>query len=263
MSSNSNKLTTIASWNINGLRAIYKKGALQDFFTKHNCDIICLQETKCSPDQLSDELKNPSGYTGYFSWSKVKKGYSGVCVYTKETPITVTDGINDTDPEGRVLTLVFKNFVLINCYFPNGGQGPHRIEYKLDFYKRFLAYIQTLRKKHKTVIFCGDVNTAHTAIDLARPKENEKNTGFLPVERAWIDKVITTSWIDIWRATYVDKVQYTYWDQKTGARARNVGWRIDYFFINKESAALIKECSIEPDVLGSDHCPVIIKLRQE
>jgi len=248
----------IVSWNVNGLRAVHRKGNF-DWLLKQSPDIFCLQETKSELAQLSDVIHSPAGYTSYFDHSKGRKGYSGVAIYTKVKPKQVIEGmgIPEYDQEGRLLGLVFENFTLLNIYFPNGGSGPDRLEYKLEFYKHFLKFINKLRKNGHNIIFCGDVNTAHTAIDLARPKENEKNTGFLPVERAWIDEVIKNDYLDIFRDLNPElKDQYTYWDQKTFARDRNVGWRIDYFFLDKKLKPKVKKVILHSTVLGSDHCPI-------
>lgn len=252
----------IISWNVNGLRASHKKGAF-DTLLKLNPDIFCLQETKAQPEQLPEEVRNPEGYFSYFDHSKGRKGYSGVAIYSKIKPEKVTEGmgVSDFDQEGRLVTAFFKDFILINIYFPNGGGGPERLAYKLAFYDHFLKYIEGLRKKQPHIIFCGDINTAHTEVDLARPKENEKNTGFLPIERAWIDKVVSKNYIDVYRHFNPEKIgAYTYWDMKTFARDRNVGWRIDYFFVTEETMKHIRDTKIFDTVFGSDHCPVSLDL---
>jgi exodeoxyribonuclease III len=253
----------IISWNTNGLRATAKQGFFTPLFKKYKPDILCLQETKVEPDQLPEDVRNVSGYYSYFSHPKEKKGYSGVAIYSKEKPKEVFYGmgIDKLDTEGRLIGAKFKNFTIINGYFPNGGQGPHRLEYKLEFYEAFLKFILKLRKNGENVIFCGDVNTAHEAIDLARPKANEENTGFLPIERAWITKVIQNDFIDIWREKNINKKDvYTYWDIKTGARARNVGWRIDYFFVDKKLIPKIKKAEMLSTYMGSDHCPITLEI---
>jgi exodeoxyribonuclease-3 len=240
------------------LRAVERKGLLQPVFDTH-ADIVCLQEIKSEAHQLPEAITNRNGYHAYFNSSKARKGYSGVALFSKEEPIEVLYdlGIPELDQEGRVITAIFKDFAVVNCYFPNGGGGPHRLEYKLRFYDAFLVYVEALRKKYTNVIFCGDVNTAHHAIDLARPKENEKNTGFLPEERAWLDEVEAHGWIDIYRHHNPNRADaYTYWDMKTRARERNVGWRIDYFFITPSLLKHNPSTTILADVYGSDHCPV-------
>jgi exodeoxyribonuclease III len=253
----------IVTWNVNGLRAVERKG---DFarMLEEDPDILCIQETKSNPDQLSDGVRNPPGYHSFFHFPTVKKGYSGVAIYTKEKPILVQNdlGIPEMDQEGRLILAKFKNFTLINCYFPNGGGAPERLTYKLAFYDHFLEYVEKLRKTEPNTIFCGDVNVAHKEMDLARPKENANHIGFLPIERAWMDRVIEKGWIDVFRHFYPDKHQaYTYWDLKSFARERNVGWRIDYFFSTPDMLERIRGVEILDHVFGSDHCPVRIVLK--
>ncbi|MFA6386631.1 MAG: exodeoxyribonuclease III [Candidatus Paceibacterota bacterium] len=254
----------IISWNTNGLRATVKQGYFTPLFAFNNPDIVCFQETKCEPEQLDDSTRNLKGYNSYFSFSKLRKGYSGVGIYSKTKPEKVEYGlgIKKFDDEGRTLVAYYKDFILINCYFPNGGGGPERLKYKLEFYDAFLEFINKLKNEKKNVIFCGDVNTAHTEIDLARPKENEDNTGFLPVEREWIDELVNNGFVDIFRNFYPDKKDvYTYWDMKTRARDRNVGWRIDYFFTNQSFLKNIKSFKTLSDYFGSDHCPIQIEIK--
>ena len=253
----------IISWNTNGLRATAKQGFFTPLFSFNNPDVVCLQETKCEPDQLDEKTRNLNGYTSYFSYSKGKKGYSGVAIYSKIKPDNVEYGIGikKFDDEGRVVVAHYKDFVLINCYFPNGGGGAERLKYKLEFYDAFLEFINKLKNDKKNVIFCGDVNTAHEEIDLARPKANEDNTGFLPIERAWLDEVIINGWVDVFRSLNPDKKDvYTYWDMKTRARDRNVGWRIDYFFTNQSLMKKVKSFKTLSDYYGSDHCPIMIDI---
>ncbi len=251
------------SWNVNGLRAINKKGNWAEIL-KVSPDILCLQETKCEAEQLPEEVRNPAGYFSYFSHSKMRKGYSGVAIYSKIEPEKVEEGmgIPKMDQEGRLLVAYYKDFVVCNGYFPNGGGGPERLKYKLEFYDHFLKFIEKLRKKGHKVIVCGDINTAHEEIDLARPKENSMNTGFLPEERAWIDELIYHGYLDIFRYLHPNtRDAYTYWDMKTGARTRNVGWRIDYFFISPDLLKSVKHATMLTNFSGSDHCPIVLELK--
>jgi exodeoxyribonuclease-3 len=252
----------LLSWNVNGLRAVHRNGYWDDFL-KTKPDIFCLQETKAEPDQLVSGVRNPAGYFSYFASSKLRKGYSGVAIYSREEPekIEYGMGIKKFDDEGRIVIAYFKKFVLLNVYFPNGGGGPERLKYKLDFYDAFLEHIEKLRKGGHKIIFCGDVNTAHEEIDLARAKENEKNTGFLPEERAWLDEVTRLGYIDTFRNLHPQKTgAYSYWDLKTRARDRNVGWRLDYFFISSDLQNKLKSAFILNNIFGSDHCPVGIEI---
>lgn len=260
-------MTTIISWNVNGLRAVHKKGNLEEVF-RMKPDILCLQETKSTPEQLPAELSAPDGYHAYFHFPTVKKGYSGVAIYTKDKPLEVTRdmGVEAFDQEGRVIMAEYSSpageFILINTYFPNGGGAPERLRYKLDFYEYFLEFIDKLRKKQSNIIFCGDVNVAHKPIDLARPKENETHIGFLPIERAWVDKITSRGWVDVFRHFYPNKTDsYTYWDMKSFARERNVGWRIDYFFASPEMLEKVESIEILNEIFGSDHCPLKLVLK--
>jgi exodeoxyribonuclease-3 len=255
------KSLRLISWNVNGIRASYKKGLL-DWFKKENPDMLCLQETKAHPDQLVDELKNVEGYDSYFS-SAEKKGYSGVVIYTKHKPLNVQHGIGikKFDSEGRFIITEFEEFILFNIYFPNGKASLNRLQYKMDFYDLFLKHCKKLLKKGKKIVVCGDVNTAHKEIDLARPKENSKTSGFLPEEREWIDKFLTTGFIDTFRMFNQEPENYTWWDMVTRARDRNVGWRIDYFYASENLKNNIKSASILSSVMGSDHCPIELQLK--
>jgi exodeoxyribonuclease-3 len=248
-------------WNVNGIRAIKNKGFLE-WFQKESPDILCLQETKAQPDQLDADLKEVKGYSVYWNYPE-KKGYAGVAIYTRDKPQDVkydfiTSGI---DTEGRIIIVSYAAFILMNVYFPNGGAGNKRVPYKMDFYERFLQYTDSLVKAGQKLIICGDLNTAHKEIDLARPKENVKNTGFLPEERAWMDKFVAHGYVDTFRYFHKEPEQYTYWDMKTGARARNVGWRIDYFFVSENLLPSVTSSFIQPAVMGSDHCPIGITLK--
>ena len=251
----------ILSWNVNGIRAAQKKGFL-DWLAKEGPDVVCVQETKAHPDQLDIFILNPPGYHVYWNAAE-RKGYSGVATFTKQKPEAVKTGFDLAafDREGRVLLTEFSEFVLLNIYFPNGKQGDERLRYKLDFYEETLRYVENLKKRGKQVIISGDYNTAHRPIDLARPEANEKVSGFLPVERAWIDKWIACGQIDIFREFNAEAGHYTWWDMKTGARDRNVGWRIDYHFVTQDLVPSVRDASILKDVLGSDHCPVGLELK--
>ncbi len=250
----------IVSWNVNGLRAVARREQLYPLFDTLKPDLLLLQETKAEQEQLPETVRNIPSYESFFNSSQTRAGYSGTGIYSKKHPQQVTRGMGNEvyDQEGRVLTAYFEGYTVCNIYFPNGGQGPERLAYKLDFYEAFLEYIESL-KKHGFVFWGGDVNTAHEPIDLARPRENEQNTGFLPEERAWLDTVTSHGWIDTFRHFYPTKADaYTYWDMKTRARDRNVGWRIDYLFASTTSLHVLQKAAIHPQVFGSDHCPISI-----
>lgn len=252
----------IVSWNVNGVRAVHRNG-YWDAFLSLKPDIFCLQETKATPEQLSADIRDVPGYWSYFTHPAEKKGYSGVALYTRHEPESVEYTLGDPafDREGRHIIAHFKQFSLITSYFPNGGQGPERLAYKLDYYDTFLTYLEKLRKTQPNIIFCGDVNTAHEAIDLARPKENAQNTGFLPEERAWIDEIVRHGYVDTFRTLHPNTADaYTYWDQKTRSRDRNVGWRIDYVFVSGELSPRVRSADIHSGIFGSDHCPVSVTL---
>lgn len=251
----------ILSWNVNGIRAIDRKG-LFDFIKKESPDILCLQEIKALKEQIPSHLRNTPGYHIFWN-SAERKGYSGVGTYTKQKPIEVKKGfgIEKFDIEGRILITEYPSFILFNIYYPNGKKNQERLRYKLDFYDTFLDFVDNIKEEGKNIIVCGDFNTAHKEIDLARPKENENRSGFLPIERAWMDKLIDHGYIDTFR--YFNKLpnEYSWWDFKTRARDRNIGWRIDYFFVNKEFITNIKKAFIMQDVMGSDHCPVGLEIK--
>lgn len=247
----------ILSWNVNGLRAAHKKGFLE-WFLAERPDILCLQETKAAPDQLPAELKEVEGYRAYFVAPAERKGYSGVASYTNIEPAEVKNGFGPKrfDREGRTQVLDFGDFRLFNVYFPNGKASAERLRYKMAFYDAFLKHVDKLKAKGESIVICGDVNTAHKEVDLARAKENEKVSGFLPEERAWLDKLIARGFVDTFRMFNREAGQYTWWDLKTRARERNVGWRIDYFFVSDNFAGKVKAAYILPEVKGSDHCPI-------
>jgi len=250
----------ILSWNINGIRAADKKG-LYVYIKKELPDIFCFQEIKAKPEQLPPHLRNPVDYHVFINPAE-RGGYSGVATFTKEKPKETIKGFNikKFDVEGRILINEFPSFTLFNIYFPNGKKNKERLDYKMDFYEAFLDYVDDLKTKGKNIIACGDFNTAHKEIDLARPKENEKISGFLTIERAWIDKFIDHGYVDTFRYFNKQPNQYSWWDMKTRARERNVGWRIDYFFVNKEFISNVKNAFIMQDVMGSDHCPIGIEI---
>ncbi|MDZ7726576.1 MAG: exodeoxyribonuclease III [Candidatus Campbellbacteria bacterium] len=253
----------IISWNVNGIRALEKKGQFNWLLSK-GPDVFCLQETKARAEQLDESLLSPAGYFSFFSSHEEKKGYSGTALYSKKEPDRVDHGIGikEFDNEGRMVIATFGKTIVANVYFPNGGGGPERLDYKLRFYDAFLEYCLKKQEQGYELIIAGDVNTAHEEIDLARAKENEKNTGFLPEERAWIDEVIRNGFADAFRSVYPNRAEaYTYWDQKTYARERNVGWRIDYFLVTQGIKAKIKDVVLHTDVKGSDHCPIELVLK--
>ena len=250
----------ILSWNVNGIRAVYKKN-FQNWFEQQQAAIFCVQETKAHQDQLPRQLVNQPSYSSYFAQAE-RKGYSGVGIWTREKPQQVNYelGIPRFDLEGRLIQLKFSQFILFNVYFPNGKASKERLAYKMDYYETFLKKLDDLRSEGKKIVICGDFNTAHQEIDLARPKENEKVSGFLPQERAWIDQLIEHGFIDTFRYFNADGGHYSWWDYKRKARQRNVGWRIDYFFISENLSDRLTSAFIQSDVMGSDHCPIGIDL---
>lgn len=255
----SDKKLHLVSWNVNGLRAILQKGFLE-FLEQTAPDALCLQETKAHPGQVN--LVLPAGYQAF--WNPAKRpGYSGVAVITRREPLDVRAGIGieKHDQEGRVLTLEYKNFFLVNVYTPNSGQELARLPYRhQEWDPDFLSYVHALREK-KPVVFCGDLNVAHREIDLARPASNHKNAGFTDEERAGFDNIVAEGFLDSFRTLYPDlKDQYTWWSYRMRAREKNVGWRIDYFCLSPELRPHLKEASILSGVMGSDHCPVAVEL---
>ena len=250
----------LLSWNVNGIRAAQKKGFL-NWLEKESPDVLCIQETKAHIEQLNEELTAPNGYKTFWS-SGERKGYSGVAILTKTEPTNIETGfgVKKYDSEGRILISEYEKFILFNIYFPNGQRDQERLNYKLGFYDEFLKYVDKLKEKGKKIIICGDINTAHKEIDLARPKENENTSGFLKVERAWMNKFVEHGYIDTFRHFVKDGGHYTYWDPITRARDRNVGWRIDYFFITSNLFKNLKRAFIMSDVMGSDHCPLGIEV---
>ena len=251
----------LISWNINGIRAIAKRG-FYDWLSEENPDILGLQETKISADQLTNEITERKGYRSYFSHAE-RRGYSGVGIYSKIEPISVKDGfgVKRFDSEGRTLVADFGDFVLANIYFPNGAQNEDRLKYKLEFYDAFFKWAKSIKKSGKKLIVCGDFNTAHKEIDIARPKENSKISGFLPVEREWMDKFIKAGYHDTFRLYNQDPHNYSWWHMMSGARERNVGWRIDYFMTDHGLENNLYHADILQKIQGSDHCPVTLELK--
>ena len=250
----------LISWNVNGVRAAVKKGLL-DWLESEKPDILCLQETKAHKEQLTSEILEDHGYHTYWH-SGEKKGYSGVATFSREEPLYVQEGlgIEKYDIEGRVLLTEHENFLLYNIYFPNGQKDEMRLQYKLDFYDDLLPIINEQVESGHNVIVTGDWNTAHHPIDLARPKENVKTSGFMPVEREKLDIYMENGWVDTFRMFHDEGDRYSWWSYRFGARERNVGWRIDYFFVNESMADICLDADIHYDILGSDHCPVSLLL---
>lgn len=254
----------LASWNVNGLRAVLKKNFYEAVETI-DADILGLQETKLQEDQITEDMLLSKVYSeNVWAHSTIKKGYSGVVAYSKKSPLKNLSGIGieKFDTEGRVVQLDFDDFVFFNVYFPNGQMSDERLEYKLDFYKEFFNYTDSLKEKGKSVIICGDYNTAHNEIDLKNPKANEKRSGFLKIEREWLDEIIKRGYVDTFRYFYPEEEKYSWWSYRFKARERNAGWRIDYFFVSEDliKNKRVKDAWILNDISGSDHCPVGITI---
>ena len=250
----------LISWNVNGVRAVQKKG-FQEWFRGHGADVVCLQETKVHKEQLDETVTHLKGYESYWC-SGEKKGYSGVATYSRQKPLAIKYGfgVSEFDREGRVLITTFPEFDLYNIYFPNGKRDQLRLDYKLGFYEAILDHWQQERKKGKSLVICGDYNTAHHEIDLARPKDNENISGFLRIERDWMDKIAGLGYVDTFRMFNQQPGHYSWWDQLTRARERNTGWRIDYFFVTEDLRKRVTNAWISPEVMGSDHCPVGLEI---
>lgn len=250
---------TFISWNVNGIRAVDKKEALK-WVDEHPIDFLGLQEIKAEAEQIPETIFDRNFTFSHIN-SSSKKGQSGVALYTDIEGVIDTCSHVDILSEGRINEYHFENIAFFNVYFPNGQSSDERLTYKMAFYDRFLEHINALRDEGKSIIVCGDVNTAHRPIDLARPKANEKTSGFLPIERAWMDKLLDNGYIDTFRHQHGDTPdRYSWWSYRAGARARNVGWRIDYFFVSDDLKERIVEAEIMDEIMGSDHCPVKLVL---
>jgi len=248
---------TITTWNVNGLRAAFKNKA-DLWWEKHDPDLLCLQEIRATPDQLSVAQRNALDRRNPV-WNPAERpGYSGVATFSKVHPHDAEKGLGIThfDQEGRVIQTVRSEFRLFNVYFPNGGRDLSRVGFKLNFYQELLEICDQLHTRGENIIITGDFNTCHQPIDLSNPKSNEGNTGFLPEERAWIDTFLEHGFRDIFRDLYPDREQYTWWTYRQNARERNIGWRLDYFLISESLVNLVEDVVIHDDVMGSDHCPV-------
>ena len=250
----------LLSWNVNGIRAAVKKGFLE-YLEDQNPEIICIQETKAHKEQLTSEILEDHGYFTYWH-SGEKKGYSGVATFCKEEPLYIQEGIGikKYDDEGRVLITEHNKFLLYNIYFPNGQKNEERLKYKLDFYDDLLPIINDQVESGNNVIVTGDWNTAHRPIDLARPNENKNTSGFMPIEREKVDEYILNGWVDTFRLFHEEGGRYSWWTYRFGARDRNIGWRIDYFFVNEGMVEICIEADIHQNIFGSDHCPVSLIL---
>jgi len=253
----------IISWNVNGIRAVERRGDLDRFLQKYAPDVLLLQETKVKADQLSEYLKDHPEYHQFYN-SAEQPGYAGTAIWLKKKldkiPVFLTDMPDFLDREGRITRVDFDDIAILSIYFPNGGKSESAWQEKLVFYDAFLNYVNALRAQGKKVIWGGDVNCAHEEIDLARPQENEHHIGFLPEERAWLDKVIAADWVDIFRSKYPEKVMYSWWHVISRARERNVGWRIDYFFVDTKLFSKVRKIEYLNEQMGSDHCPVSLEI---
>lgn len=251
----------LVSWNVNGFRAVIRKPDWV-WFSRTGADVVALQETKVDPLLVPPEIRNPAGWEAHWLGSRLKKGYSGVAVFTRVPVLRVNAELPDPrfEGEGRLLHLEFPAFHFLNVYFPNGTRDEERLAYKMGYYEAFLRHAEKLRRE-KPLVVCGDFNTAHRPVDLARPDENEGHSGFLPEERAWMDRFTAAGYVDTFRYRHGDVTgMYSWWSYRQRARAKNNGWRIDYFFVSRELAPAVRDAWIETGVTGSDHCPVGLAL---
>jgi len=250
----------LLSWNVNGIRAVIRKG-FWDWLHADAPDLLCLQETRIHTDQLTGEMLHPLDYHGYWETAE-KRGYSGVATFSRHEAQAVTAGLGQSrfDIEGRVLITEFPGFTLLNAYFPSGQRGHERVAYKLEFYDALLSHCGGLRAEGHRLVVCGDFNTAHQPIDLARPAQNKKTSGFLPEEREALTRWLDNGFVDSFRALNPDEEAYSWWTYRSNARARNVGWRLDYFLVDEALMPFVQDARILGNVQGSDHCPVELRL---
>lgn len=252
----------LASWNVNGIRSCGKKGFLK-WFEDENPDVVCLQEIKAHPEQLEETIRQPRKY--HVIWNPAERpGYSGTAIISKKEPLNVefSIGHKDTDHEGRIMIVKYPNFTLINSYFPNSQRDHARLPVKLEFCRKFFKKVEALRAKGENILMCADWNIAHEEIDLQNPKSNKKNAGFLPEERAWMTQMLKSGYVDAFRQFEKGGGHYTWWSNRPGVRARNVGWRLDYFLANEEFKDRLKSSYHRTQILGSDHCPVAVELKK-
>ncbi len=255
------KLVRLATWNINGIRACTKSG-LADWMREHDADVVMLQEVRADQHQIPEEVTSLGHYYQQWFPATVKKGYSGTAILSKAAPKKVTPGFGyeEFDGEGRVLTAEFDNLIAVSAYFPNSQDAGKRLDYKLRYCDAMAGHLAKLSKSGKPVVLGGDYNIAPYPIDLARPKDNEKNPGYLPEERAWMDQFLKSGWTDTWRNQHPEEVKYSWWSVRLGARARNIGWRIDFHVLQSKEVGRLRGADMLNDVTGSDHCPVTVDL---
>ena len=250
----------LVSWNVNGIRSAIRKG-FWEWLATAAPDILCLQETRIQPDQLTEEMREPAGYHAVWHTAE-RRGYSGVVTLCREQPLAVREGFGQPqfDVEGRVLITEHPGFTLVNAYFPSGRRGHERVLYKIEFYDTLLNFCTDLQTQGHCLVVCGDYNTARQSIDLARPKQNEKTSGFLPEEREALSRWLDRGFVDVFRHLHPKAEEYTWWTYRFNARARNIGWRIDYFLVTEELLPCVQDARILGNVMGSDHCPIELRL---
>lgn len=251
----------LTSWNVKGIRAISKKPDFWNWFKNNDADIVNLQDTRAQLNEIPDELYNIDGYYSFFNTAD-RKGYSSVASYSKIRPIKVVRGMENSemDKEGRILRMDYNDFILLNVYFPNSGPKGEKLDSKIEFCNELTNYILELKDAGNNIVIAGDVNIAHEPIDVAKPKEDKRRSGFLPAERDWLSEFLDLGFVDTFRMFNKDEGNYTWWSYRYHARDRNLGWRLDYFFVNKEFKNKVLSATIESDVMGSDHCPITLEL---